>query len=187
MDGECSSTRSKSATVCPSARSRRTTSSRAPLAEGTTWSSTWQSASTGQRLSVPTVKAIAGVNETVMVPAGTFAGCLRLRITGKADVNLSERAGNDRSAGRRVVRPPGRLHQRHIPRNGERRSSRDNRTRHGPGKLHETRLVPRPVETGGCASRRCLNYAVAKPSRSRAPETGCESLIRENVLFFPSL
>jgi hypothetical protein len=61
----------------------------APLAEGTTWSSTWQSASTGQRLSVPSVKAIAAVNETVMVPAGTFAGCLRLRITGKADVNLA--------------------------------------------------------------------------------------------------
>jgi hypothetical protein len=38
---------------------------------------------------VPSVKAIAGVNETVMVPAGTFAGCLRLRITGKADVALA--------------------------------------------------------------------------------------------------
>lgn len=62
---------------------------RAPLAEGTSWSSTWQSASTGQRLSVPSVKAIAGVNETVMVPAGTFARCLRLRITGKADVALA--------------------------------------------------------------------------------------------------
>ena len=40
-------------------------------------------------MSLPTVKAITGVNETVMVPAGTFAGCLRLRITGKADIHLA--------------------------------------------------------------------------------------------------
>jgi hypothetical protein len=60
-----------------------------PLADGTTWSSTWQSTQDGRRMSLPTVKAITAVNETVMVPAGTFAGCLRLRITGKADVNLT--------------------------------------------------------------------------------------------------
>ena len=61
---------------------------RAPVADGTTWSSNWQTVKDGRRLSVPTVKAIAAVNETVMVPAGTFADCLRLRITGKVDVNL---------------------------------------------------------------------------------------------------
>lgn len=61
---------------------------RAPIADGTTWSSSWQTVKDGRRLSVPTVKAIAAVNETIMVPAGTFAGCLRLRITGKIDVNL---------------------------------------------------------------------------------------------------
>jgi hypothetical protein len=64
----------------------------APLADGTTWSSTWQSTQEGRRMSFPTVKAIIAVNETVMVPAGTFAGCLRLRITGKSDVNLTSGA-----------------------------------------------------------------------------------------------
>ena len=61
---------------------------RAPVADGTTWSSSWQTVKEGRRLSVPTVKTIAAGNETVMVPAGTFAGCLRVRITGKVNVNL---------------------------------------------------------------------------------------------------
>ena len=58
---------------------------RLPVADGTTWSSTWQSTRDGTRISVPTVKAVAATGETVMVPAGTFAGCLRLHITGKAE------------------------------------------------------------------------------------------------------
>jgi hypothetical protein len=61
---------------------------RAPVADGTTWSSSWHTVKEGRRLSVPTVKTIAAGNETVMVPAGTFAGCLRVRITGKVNVNL---------------------------------------------------------------------------------------------------
>ena len=36
---------------------------RAPVADGTTWSSNWQTVKDGRRLSVPTVKAIAAVNE----------------------------------------------------------------------------------------------------------------------------
>jgi hypothetical protein len=61
---------------------------RVPVADGTTWSSTWQSTRDGRQVSFPTVKAIAATDETVMVPAGTFSGCIRLKITGKAQVNL---------------------------------------------------------------------------------------------------
>lgn len=62
---------------------------RIPVVGGTTWGSTWQSTQEGRQVPVPTVKTITAVNETVMVPAGTFASCLRLRISGKAEVNLA--------------------------------------------------------------------------------------------------
>jgi hypothetical protein len=60
-----------------------------PLADGNTWPSTWQSNREGRRASFPTVKAIAATDETVMVPAGTFSRCIRLRITGKGQANLA--------------------------------------------------------------------------------------------------
>jgi hypothetical protein len=59
-----------------------------PVADGTAWSSTWQSTRDGRQQPFPTVKAIAATDETVTVPAGTFSGCLRLKIIGKAQVNL---------------------------------------------------------------------------------------------------
>jgi hypothetical protein len=62
---------------------------RVPLAHGTTWPSTWQSTRDGRRMSFPTVKAIAATDETVMVPAGTFSDCIRLKITGKGQANLA--------------------------------------------------------------------------------------------------
>lgn len=62
---------------------------RVPVADGTTWSSTWQSTRDGRQVSFPTVKAIAATDETVTVPAGTFSGCIRLRIAGKAQANLT--------------------------------------------------------------------------------------------------
>jgi len=62
---------------------------RVPVADGTTWSSTWQSTRDGRRVSFPTVKAIAATDETVMVPAGTFSGCVRVKITGKGQANLA--------------------------------------------------------------------------------------------------
>ena len=40
-------------------------------------------------MSFPTVKAIAATDETVMVPAGTFSDCIRLKITGKGQANLA--------------------------------------------------------------------------------------------------
>jgi hypothetical protein len=62
---------------------------RVPVADGTTWSSTWQSTPEGRQVSFPTVKAIAATDETVMVPAGTFSGCIRLKVIGTAQVNLT--------------------------------------------------------------------------------------------------
>ena len=62
---------------------------RVPLVDGTTWPSTWQSTRDGRQVSFPTVKAIAATDETVMVPAGTFSRCIRLRITGKAQASLA--------------------------------------------------------------------------------------------------
>ena len=62
---------------------------RVPLAEGTTWPSTWQSTRDGRRMSFPTVKTIVRTDETVMVPAGTFSDCIRLKITGKGQANLA--------------------------------------------------------------------------------------------------
>lgn len=59
---------------------------RTPVAQGNAWSSIWQSARGGRQVSLPTVKSIAATNETVMVPAGTFADCVRLKITGRAAV-----------------------------------------------------------------------------------------------------
>jgi hypothetical protein len=63
-----------------------------PLATGTTWASTWQSTHNGSNISFPTVKAISGTKETVMVTAGTFIDCVHVKITGKADVSLASRA-----------------------------------------------------------------------------------------------
>lgn len=62
---------------------------RVPLANGTTWPSTWQSTRAGRPMSFPTVKAIAATDETVMVPAGTFSDCIHLKITGKGQANLA--------------------------------------------------------------------------------------------------
>jgi hypothetical protein len=61
---------------------------RAPVAQGTTWSSVWQSERDGRQVTLPTVKSIAATDETVIVPAGTFADCVRLKITGRAAVDL---------------------------------------------------------------------------------------------------
>ena len=60
-----------------------------PLEVGTSWSSTWQTTREGIPVSFPTVKAITATNETITVPAGTFIGCLHVRITGKGDVRLA--------------------------------------------------------------------------------------------------
>lgn len=60
---------------------------RTPVITGTSWASVWRS--TNGRISFPTVKTITGTRETVMVPAGTFAECLRVKITGKEEVALS--------------------------------------------------------------------------------------------------
>lgn len=61
---------------------------RVPVAVGTNWSSTWESTQAGAQTSLPTVKTIAGIRDTVMVPAGTFADCLHMKIAGKAEVGL---------------------------------------------------------------------------------------------------
>lgn len=60
-----------------------------PLEVGTSWSSTWQTMRDGLPVSFPTVKTITATNETITVPAGTFVGCLHVRITGKGDVRLA--------------------------------------------------------------------------------------------------
>lgn len=59
---------------------------RTPVTAGTSWASVWRS--TNGRISFPTVKTIIGTRETVMVPAGTFAECLQVKITGKEEVAL---------------------------------------------------------------------------------------------------
>ena len=61
---------------------------RLPVAAGTSWSSIWKSTRDGGWVSFPTVKTITGTRETVMVPAGTFAECLRVKIAGKAEAAL---------------------------------------------------------------------------------------------------
>lgn len=61
---------------------------RVPVTVGTNWSSTWESTQAGAQTSLPTVKTIAGIRDTVMVPAGTFADCLHMKIAGKAEVGL---------------------------------------------------------------------------------------------------
>jgi hypothetical protein len=62
---------------------------KAPLEVGTSWSSTWQSSRDGAAVTFPTVKVITATNETITVPAGTFIGCLHVRITGKGDIRLT--------------------------------------------------------------------------------------------------
>lgn len=61
---------------------------RVPVTIGTSWSSTWESTWGGTHTSFPTVKTIAGIRDTIMVPAGTFAECLHMKIAGKAEVRL---------------------------------------------------------------------------------------------------
>lgn len=61
---------------------------RVPVTIGTSWSSTWESTQAGSHTSLPTVKTIAGLRDTVMVPAGTFADCLHMKIAGRAEVRL---------------------------------------------------------------------------------------------------
>lgn len=59
-----------------------------PIAPGTNWPSVWNGARLDGAISLPTVKTIAGTRETVMVPAGTFAECVRVKVAGKAEVTL---------------------------------------------------------------------------------------------------
>jgi hypothetical protein len=61
---------------------------RVPLTAGTSWSSTWVSTRDGGRVSVPMVKTISGTRDTVVVPAGTFADCLHIKIAGRSDVAM---------------------------------------------------------------------------------------------------
>ena len=59
-----------------------------PIVPGTNWPSVWTGARLDGAISLPTVKTIAGTRETVMVPAGTFAECVRVKVAGKAEVTL---------------------------------------------------------------------------------------------------
>lgn len=61
---------------------------RTPVAVGTSWSSSWESTGTTTAVRFPTVKTIASTRATIMVPAGTYADCLHVKITGKAEVAL---------------------------------------------------------------------------------------------------
>ena len=61
---------------------------RVPVTVGTSWSSTWESTRGGTHVLFPTVKTIAGTRDTIMVPAGTLADCLHMKIAGKAEVAL---------------------------------------------------------------------------------------------------
>jgi hypothetical protein len=61
---------------------------KASIAPGTNWRSVWRSTRDDSAVSLQTVKTISRTRETVMVPAGTFAECLRVKIAGKAQVAL---------------------------------------------------------------------------------------------------
>ncbi len=61
---------------------------KAPIAPGTNWPSVWNGGRLDGAISLPTVKTIASTRETVMVPAGTFAECVRVKVAGKAEVTL---------------------------------------------------------------------------------------------------
>jgi hypothetical protein len=57
-----------------------------PLAAGTLWSSVWQSNQSGAVTLVPTTKTIAARDETVVVPAGRFSGCIKVAIRGAGEI-----------------------------------------------------------------------------------------------------
>ncbi len=58
---------------------------RTPITAGTSWSSSWESTRTAAPVRFPTVKTIASTRATVMVPAGTYADCLQVKIAGRTE------------------------------------------------------------------------------------------------------
>lgn len=78
----------QSGDTAPVAKDRPDYVLKIPIVPGTSWSSSWQSTTGGTPVDFPTVKAISTIRETVIVPAGTFADCLRIRIAGKNELGL---------------------------------------------------------------------------------------------------
>lgn len=78
----------------PQAKERPSYVLKQPVEVGTSWSSTWRGARRGMPVSFPVVKAITSVDDTVMVPAGTFADCLHVRISGRVELDLGTGLAN---------------------------------------------------------------------------------------------